>query len=83
MNEGALRDLIREHLADGRLPAHRVTRILAGYGDGSRCAACDRVIQPADVAYSLTSGDGGQVRTLVLHYACFRIWERERDATGK
>jgi hypothetical protein len=78
MNEAALHELVRKYLAEGLLPTDRVIRYHAGYGDGTACAVCDLTMEPADVAYELTFAERENVRSLVMHYRCFCIWERER-----
>jgi hypothetical protein len=80
MNEAALRDLIHTQLADGRLPSEHVIRFHAGYGDETSCSVCAQIMHASDIVYELTFGEGRDAHSLVMHYRCFSIWERERGA---
>ena len=45
MEEDILRALIREKLADGRLPLNRMPRVWSAVGDNETCSACNLSIK--------------------------------------
>ena len=71
---------MRQLLAEGELPKEPATRIIAGFGDGAVCFVCERPVQSSDVAYQLSFGAGAGARSVVMHYSCFILWDRERAA---
>jgi hypothetical protein len=78
--EVLLRQRVRHLVAHGELPRDPATQIIAGFGDGAVCVVCERPVQSADVAYELRFGTEADARKMVMHYACFIIWDRERGA---
>jgi hypothetical protein len=72
----ALRILIRQKLADGRLPHDSIPRVWGGPSHGEICHACDEAI-PAPALIMEGVALGGKV-PLQLHVQCFYVWDRER-----
>jgi hypothetical protein len=68
-----LRFAVRRRVEDGRLPSVRPGTVVAGYGDGDKCSACDRPLRLTDVVYEIAAGR----RTLKFHIACYSIWQQE------
>ena len=78
MNDGALRSLIQQKLADGRLPNEGVRRVMSGPGDGERCEACELPVEKDQLVEDVVLARSARV--LHLHMACLRHWAREREA---
>jgi hypothetical protein len=73
---------VRQLLAEGELPKEPANQIIAGFGDGAVCRLCERPVGTSDVAYELTFGVEAGARKIVLHYACFILWDTERAGPG-
>ena len=71
----ALRISVRHRIQHGRLPLVRSRDIVAGYGSGRLCAACDQPIVPAQAEYEVE--DPGSGRRLRFHTACHALWQSE------
>jgi hypothetical protein len=83
MDARTLRILIREKLADGRLPHGGMPRVRGGPTAGETCDACDEIVAKGptpDVGHF--SPDDGE-RGLQFHVPCFYIWDDERSAPGR
>ena len=78
--EDILLERVRRLLAEGELPREPANQIIAGFGDGAVCRLCERPVETADVAYELTFGVDTHARKIVMHYACFILWDSERVA---
>jgi hypothetical protein len=76
MEEQALRLLIRQKLADGRLPHDSIPRVWGGPSDGETCNACgESVTKPALIMEGIALGGTAPLR---LHVQCFYMWDGER-----
>ena len=75
MNSLSLRQLIRDKLADGRLPHDSIPRVWGGPGNGESCHACEMVIPQTAFIMEGISETG---RGIQLHVECFWIWDSER-----
>jgi hypothetical protein len=78
MDTSAVRELIRQLLADSRLPKHAANRICASFGNGTSCEICGRATQPTGVMYELRFGGRDELKSIILHAECFDIYEQER-----
>jgi len=76
MNDGAMRRVVRDKIAAGRLPRDRTGVISATNGTDGRCDACSTPVSPEEVLVKLSYG--GSCR-FVFHAMCFAIWREERD----
>lgn len=75
MNSLSLRQLIRDKLADGRLPHDSIPRVWGGPGNGETCQACEEVIpQNAFIMEGISQSGWG----IQLHVECFYIWDSVR-----
>ena len=70
-----LRHLIRQKLADGRLPHNSIPRVWGGPSSGEACQACEEIIPPTEFIIEGISENG---RGIQLHVECFYIWDSER-----
>jgi hypothetical protein len=76
MDKQARRLLIRQKLADGRLPHNSIPRVWGGPSQGEICHACEEVIEkPALIMEGIALGG---TEPLQLHVTCFYIWDGER-----
>jgi hypothetical protein len=66
MNEDILRTLIREKLADGRLPQNRMPPVWSAVGGNETCGACDLSIKSRFVMARIEGSNATQ-----LHVRCF------------
>jgi len=81
MDEASVRLLIRQKLADGRLPHDHIPRVWGGPGNGEICDACDQKIERSALVMEGIAVDGR--KPLQLHVACFHLWDSERrDGDG-
>jgi hypothetical protein len=71
LQDTALRLRIRQRIEDARLPVMIPERILACYGSGHLCIACDQPIQSTEVEYDC------QGRQLCFHLGCHVVWQLE------
>jgi hypothetical protein len=79
MDQPILRLLIREKLADGRLPHTPVPRVWSGSGSGETCDGCGQTVTKAEMAMEGLDAKGCGVQ---FHVACFHVWDVERQAPG-
>ena len=75
----SLRVLIRQKLADGRLPHDSMPRVWGGPSNGETCDACDEVIGKTQYVLEGVSTDLGK-RALQFHVGCLFAWDEERTA---
>lgn len=75
LRDTALRLRIRQRIEDARLPVMVPERILAGYGSGHLCIACDQPIQSTEVEYDCQDYRTG--RQLCFHLGCHVVWQME------
>ena len=76
MDQPILRLLIREKLADGRLPHTPVPRVWSGSGSGETCDGCGQTVTEAEMAMEGLDAKGWGVQ---FHVACFHLWDVERQ----
>ena len=81
MEQETLRRLIRNKLADGRLPQNSIPRLWGGAGNGETCDACEEVITKAQFVMEGVSTTGGL--GIQFHVGCLHIWDAERCAPGR
>ena len=74
-----LRLLIREKLADGRLPHDHIPRMWGGHGDGETCDGCGEIVAKAQMVMEGVDARGGGVQ---FHVECFYLWDAERQPPG-
>jgi len=74
-----LRVLIRQKLADGRLPHESTSRVTGRPSDGEICDACDETIEPGQFVMQDGSTDANE-RALQFHVGCLYAWDTERAA---
>jgi hypothetical protein len=74
----SLRLLIRQKLADGRLPHDSIPRVWGGPGDGETCNACDAIIDGRQLIMEGIALEGGRMG-VQFHVQCFYLWDDERD----
>ena len=75
MNSVSIRQLIRQKLADGRLPHNSIPRVWGGPGNGESCQACEEGISQSEFIIEGISENG---RGIQFHVECFYIWDSER-----
>ena len=75
-----LRQLVREKLADGRLPHDSIPRVWGGPANGESCHACEAVIPQNQFIIEGISETG---MGLQLHVECFYIWDAERSPDAR
>ena len=76
MDAGAIRDLIRQKLHDGRLPRGSTPRAFGRPGNWQKCAACEKIMHkalPMMEVYPLTNEKVGR-----FHGDCYTLWNEER-----
>ena len=76
METDSLRLLIRQKLADGRLPHDSIPRIWGGPSQGEKCHACDETIALPALIIEGIALNGSE--PLQLHMKCFYLWDTER-----
>ena len=81
MDHDALRLLIRQKLADGRLPHDSIPRIWGGPGAGESCDACDEpVVKTQMIMEGVSASVNGE--SVQFHVSCFQLWDAERKVPG-
>jgi len=79
MEQEPLRRLIRDKLADGRLPQNSIPRVWGGAGNGETCDACEEIIIKTQFVMEGVSTTGG--KGIQFHVGCFHMWDAERRAS--
>ena len=77
VDEDALCLLIRQKLADGRLPRNSLPRLWGWPADGEACDGCDEVIPKGHFVMEVMSTDVDVPRVLKFHVGCLQVWVRE------
>ena len=80
MEPEVLRRLIREKLADGRLPHNSIPRVWGSAGNGETCLACEIRI---DTNQLVMEGIGAGMKAVQFHVRCFYYWDSERKPPGR
>ena len=84
MHEASVRERIRQMMASGELPRRSANQIAAGYGSGDPCGICGETMRQSTVTYELRfSGAGEPSQSIVMHFACYQLWENERDGEAE
>ena len=76
MDRHELSHLIRQKLADGRLPYDSIPRIWGGPSNDEKCHACDETIATPALVMEGIALNGSE--PLQLHVQCFYLWDKER-----
>ena len=77
MDPHALRRLVSDKLADGRLPLNSIPRVWGGPANGEICNVCDvAVTQHQFIMEGISLAPGK--KPLQMHVACFYLWDEER-----
>jgi hypothetical protein len=79
MDRPTLRLLIRDKLADGRLPHDHIPRVWGGPGAGETCDGCGEIVSKEQMLMEGIGTDGSGVQ---FHVACFHLWDVERQVAG-
>ena len=77
-----LRVLIREKLADGRLPVNSIPRVWGGPGDGESCDACEKIVTKDEFIMEGIAVTPTQA-PVQFHVECFYLWDEERRTHGR
>ena len=88
-DERSLRDIAREAIRTGRLPAQPPVRTLGGGGSGERCVLCSETIRfdqmEVELEFARRAGDTTEIQRYRFHPPCCVAWENARvgfDATS-
>jgi hypothetical protein len=82
MESQTLRRLIRQKLADGRLPNNSIPRVWGGAGAGETCDGCEEIITKSQfVMEGIATSEGRNA--VQFHVGCFKIWDEERVVPGR
>ena len=82
MEPVSLRNLIRQKLADGRLPQNSIPRVWGGPSNGETCDGCDEKIGAHQFVMEGVSIDLTK-RALQFHVECLHMWDSERTVPGR
>jgi hypothetical protein len=82
MEPVSLHSVIRQKLADGRLPQNSIPRVWGGPSNAEICDACDEKIGPTQFVMECVSVDQTK-RALQFHVECLYIWDKERGVPGR
>ena len=77
MDSHALRLLVTDKLADGRLPLNSIPRVWGGPGNGETCDVCDIAVTQHEFIMEGISLAPGK-KPLQMHVGCFYLWDEER-----
>jgi len=80
MNHDALRVLVQQKLADGRLSHDTLPKVWGGPGCGERCVACDETIARDQL---VMEGINAAAQALAFHIRCFYLWDTLRQLPGR
>jgi hypothetical protein len=81
MTPDALHLLIRQKLADGRLPHNHIPRVWGGPGAGETCDGCGEIVQKAQLIMEGIALSVGR-EAVQFHVMCFNVWDAERQVFG-
>ena len=83
MDKPDLRILIRDKLADGRLPHDHIPRMWGGPGNGETCDGCGEIVTKTQMLMEgLSKRSGGEGPGVQFHITCFHLWDVERQVLG-
>jgi hypothetical protein len=81
-DERSLRDIAREAIRTGRLPAQPARRTLGGPGSEETCVLCGETIRyhqmEVELEYARRTGDTSDIERYRLHPLCCVAWEYAR-----
>jgi len=75
MSDATLRRVVREKIADGRLPRDHIGAVSATNGTDEICCVCSEPVSPEEVLYRLAVERFGR---FVFHTTCLAVWRDER-----
>jgi hypothetical protein len=75
LRDAELRLRIQQQIMKGLLPCCVPNRILAGYGAGDVCVACELRITDAHIEYEIQDHRNGS--SLSIHFGCYVVWQLE------
>jgi hypothetical protein len=75
MSDAIVRRLVRDKIADGRLPRNPAGAVSAKNGADEKCDACSTPVSHEEVLYKLAQEGFKQIR---FHATCFAVWRDER-----
>ena len=76
MSDATVRRVVRDKIADGRLPGDRNGSVSVTNGTDEICNVCSEPVSLEEVLYRLTHERSGR---FVFHTTCFAIWRDERN----
>ena len=76
MSDAAVRRVVRDKIADGRLPGDRTGSVSATNGTDEICNVCSEPVSLEEVLYRLTHERSGR---FVFHTTCFAVCRDERN----
>ena len=76
MSDATVRRVVRDKIADGRLPGDRTGSVSVTNGTDEICNVCSEPVSRDVVLYRLGHARTG---TFVFHATCFAIWRDERN----
>lgn len=79
MDRPELRSMIRDKLADGRLPHDHIPELWGGPGNGETCDGCGQAVTKTQMVMEGLSTEHGGVH---FHVTCFHVWDVERQVPG-
>jgi hypothetical protein len=81
-DEDMLRQLAREAIGAGRVPAGRPNGTWGGNGTGTVCNLCGLAIPSYEIEFEVefSHEEAGRAHSYHLHSQCFAAWEFERRA---
>ena len=81
MDQHTLRLMIKEKLADGRLPHDSIPRVWGGPGAGETCDGCGEIVTRAQLIMEGIALNEGR-NPVQFHVQCFQAWDPERKVIG-
>ena len=76
MSDATVRRVVRDKIADGRLPGDRTGSVSVTNGTDEICNVCSEPVSLEEVLYRLAHERSGR---FVLHTSCFAVWRDERN----
>jgi hypothetical protein len=81
MDQDAILLMIRDKLADGRLPHDSIPKFWGGPGHGEICAACQEAV--ARNQFVIEAARISSKRAPQFHVQCFYLWDAVRKVPGR
>jgi hypothetical protein len=69
-----IRDLARERIRSGQLPADLPASVCVSQGEGKRCAVCEQAISSAERQYRCARAVCAEGVDFRLHFSCHQAW---------